>query len=80
MPNLSSKRQTQPLLAIGEAIRRLRRERNISQEGLALLAEIDRSYLGRVERGDNNAAILTLVKIANAMEITLTEMMAEAQL
>jgi len=44
------------------------------------MAEIDRSYLGRVERGDNNVAILTLLKIAGAIETTLTELMAEAEL
>ena len=80
VPNTSKKRQDPALMAIGAAIRRLRIERDISQEGLALLAEIDRSYLGRVERGDNNAAILTCIKIANALQITLTELMAEARL
>jgi transcriptional regulator with XRE-family HTH domain len=80
MSNTSSHRQHRTLVAIGDAVRRLRRERGISQEGLALLAEIDRSYLGRVERGDNNAAILTLQKIADALEITMTEIMMEAEL
>jgi len=80
VPNLSKSRQNKSLLAIGGAIRRLRKERHISQEGLALLAEIDRSYLGRVERGDNNAAILTLIKIADALQIKLTELMAAAKI
>lgn len=52
----------------------------MSQEELSLRAEVDLSYVGRVERGDNNVAMLTLMKIANALEITLTELMAEAEL
>ncbi|MET0268382.1 MAG: helix-turn-helix transcriptional regulator [Duganella sp.] len=43
----------------------------MSQEELALAAGVDRSYLGRVERGDNNPAALTLVKIAAALETTV---------
>lgn len=80
MPNLSKNRQDPVLLALGHAIRRIRLSKEISQENLALLAEVDRSYVGRVERGDNNVAILTLSKLAFAMNITLVELMQEASL
>jgi transcriptional regulator with XRE-family HTH domain len=80
MPNLSRNRQDPVLLALGGAIKRIRLERNISQERLALLAEVDRSYVGRVERGDNNVAILTLVRLANALDISLSKLMKEAEL
>jgi transcriptional regulator with XRE-family HTH domain len=80
VPNLSSQRQNPALVALGSAVRRLRLERSISQEHLALLAEVDRSYMGRVERGDNNVAILTLLKISSALGLTMTELMAEARL
>lgn len=52
----------------------------ISQEKSALLAEVNHSYVGRVERGDNNVAGLTLKRLADALGITMTELMAEAQL
>lgn len=80
MPNLSSQRQNPSLIALGQAIRRMRQTKGISQEKLALLAEVDRSYMGRVERGDNNVAVLTLERIAAAMGVTLAELMAEAGL
>lgn len=80
MPNLSKNRQDALLVALGAAIRRIRLEKKISQENLALIAEVDRSYVGRVERGDNNIAVLTLNRIAVALEISLTELMAEAEL
>jgi transcriptional regulator with XRE-family HTH domain len=58
----------------------MRVSKGISQEALALMAEVDRSYLGRVERGDNNVAILTLVKIAAALETTVADLVVAAQI
>ncbi len=80
MPNLSRNRQNPALIALGGAIRRIRLSKGISQEKLALLAEVDRSYVGRVERGDNNVAILTLARLAHALETTIAELMQEAKL
>lgn len=50
----------------------------ISQEKLALVAELVRGYMGRVEWGDNNVAMLTLSRIATALEITMSQLLAEA--
>lgn len=80
MPNLSPQRYDPSLVALGASIRRARMELGISQEKLALAAEVDRSYLGRVERGDNNVAMLTLVKIAQGLNTTVTHLVAEAKL
>lgn len=80
MPNLSSNRQDPVLTALGAALRSIRLEKAISQERLALLAEVDRSYVGRVERGDNNVAILTLSRLAGALGISLAELMRRAGL
>ena len=62
------------------SVRKLRVERGWSQEQLALSAEIDVSYLGRVERGDNNVAVLRLERIAKALGMTMAELMVEAGL
>lgn len=78
MPNLSSQRQDPLLVAIGNAIRTTRKSRKVSQEKLALLAEMDRSYVGRVERGDNNVAVLKLAQIARALEISLSDLLRAA--
>lgn len=80
MPNLSKNRQDPILVALGDAIRRIRVEKGISQEKLALLAEVDRSYVGRVERGDNNVAMLTLARLAKALGISLMDLMEAARL
>lgn len=80
MPNLSRNRQNPALLALGEAIRRVRLSKSISQEKLALLAEVDRSYVGRVERGDNNVVVLTLARLANALDVSIAQLMKEVGL
>lgn len=78
VPNLSSNRQDPTLIALGQAIRQARVSQGVSQEKLALMAEVDRSYLGRVERGDNNVAILTLARIAHALGVTIASLTANA--
>ena len=70
MPNRSSRARDPTLVALGAAIRRMREARSISQERLALIAEVDRSYVGRVERGDNAVAVLTMIRLAEAMGIS----------
>jgi transcriptional regulator with XRE-family HTH domain len=68
------------LIALGEAIRLARKQRGVSQEKLALIAGVDRSYVGRIERGDNNVAILTLLKLAQALDISVSDLTKEANL
>ena len=80
MPNLSKNRQDPTLVALGEAMKRVRLSKGITQEKLALLAEVDRSYVGRIERGDNNVAMLTLARLASALGVSLAELMSEAGL
>lgn len=50
----------------------------MSQEGLALLAEVDRTYIGNVERGQSNVAVLVLLRIAKALDMPLTLLLKEA--
>jgi len=80
VPNLSKQRQHPALIALGCAIRDARKQQGVSQEKLALLAGIDRSYVGRIERGDNNVAVLTLLKIGQALNINMADLMSAAGL
>jgi len=59
---------------IGENIRTLRRDRGLSQEQLALRAEINASYMGQVERGEKNPTIDVLGKISQALQIPLEKL------
>lgn len=80
VPNLTSRRQDPALVALGDTIKEIRREKSISQERLALMAEVDRSYVGRIERGDNNVAVLTLIRIAAALDVSVAKLMEQASL
>jgi len=67
-------------VALGEAIRYFRVQSGLSQEALALEAEIDRSYLGGIERGEHNVAVMNLVKLAQALGVSLARLMQQARL
>ena len=56
------------LIELGNQIRELRKSKGLSQEQLALQAEVDRSYVGGIERGERNVSFLTLVKIAECLD------------
>lgn len=58
---------------IGQRIRILRKELNLSQEALALKSEVDRTYMTDVENGRRNVSIEILEKIINALKISFTE-------
>ena len=67
-------------MALGEAIRRVRARSGMSQEGLALAADLDRSYIGGIERGEVNVALVNIAKLADAMSLTVEALMGEAGL
>lgn len=61
------------LKKLGERIKQLRKEAGISQEKLAELAGLDRTYINSVENGRRNISIINMEKICIALEISLTE-------
>ena len=56
-------------IVVGRLIRNARLKKEISQEKLALICDIDRSYLGRIERGEVNITIEKLYELATALEM-----------
>ena len=62
------------LRAIGENIRQLRKELNLSQELLSFDAEIPRNQIGRIERGEINTSLVTLLKIATALKVNIADL------
>lgn len=66
-----------PLLtAFGSAIRVVRLRSGLSQEALADRADLDRTYVSGVERGVRNPSLLTLKRIATALDTPLHELLA----
>lgn len=63
-------KQKHPLLIqLGQNIRALRKKIGLSQEALAFQAELDRTYVGGVERGERNIGVLNLCGIAHALGV-----------
>lgn len=58
---------------IGLRIKEIRNEKGVSQETLAHLADLDRTYINSVENGKRNVSIINIEKIANALEISLKD-------
>jgi transcriptional regulator with XRE-family HTH domain len=54
---------------VGENIRKLRKRKGLSQEELALEAEIDLTYLGGIERGRRNPSLMVMSRIADALGV-----------
>ena len=66
------------LAAFGGAVRAARLEQGISQEALADIAGLDRSYMGGIERGEHNIALINIQKVAVALDLTIAELMTQA--
>ncbi len=67
------------LIDFGAAVRSLRLARGLSQEELADLVGIHRTYIGDVERGERNIGLLNVGRIAVALQIPLSALMAEVE-
>jgi len=63
------------LKQLGNRIRDLRIEIDLSQEKLAFACDLDRTYIGSVERGERNISILNIVKISNALGVHPQELL-----
>lgn len=59
---------------LGDRIRKLREERNISQQNLAELCNVEKSNMARIEAGRTNPTLHTMFKISSALKITLAEL------
>ncbi len=57
------------VLTFGKRLREVRKSKGLSQEKLAELAGIDRSYMSEIERGEYNISLLKLYQICDALEV-----------
>lgn len=62
-------------VSFGLKVREQRKLKKLSQEKLALLCNIDRSYMGRIERGEVNVTIEKVYELAKALDITVINLL-----
>jgi transcriptional regulator with XRE-family HTH domain len=68
------RRKTQIQKHFGERVRELRKQKGLSQESLAFACELDRTYIGGVERGERNISLINIYKIAEALGVSAREL------
>lgn len=65
---------TDILKIFGGNVRKIRREKGLSQEELAFKANLHRTYIGMIERAEKNITLINIEKIANALEVNIKEL------
>ncbi len=73
------RRQSPHHEALGAALRELRLAHGTSQEQLALLSGLDRSYVGAIERGEANPSYGKLIRVAETLDLALSEWISRAE-
>jgi transcriptional regulator with XRE-family HTH domain len=63
------------LVLIGKNVSRLRKAKKLTQEDLAGLAEMDRSYLSEIESGYKNPSVTVLLTLAKALDVHVTALL-----
>ncbi len=66
--------KTEENIAFGKRVAQLRKEAGFSQEQFAFECEVDRTYIGTIERGEKSPTLNTIAKIAKALRITKSEL------
>jgi transcriptional regulator with XRE-family HTH domain len=61
-------------IKFGRNLKQLRLQKGISQESLALLADLDRTYIPSIEKGERNVSITVAGKLANALNVEISEL------
>ncbi len=63
------------LILFGSNVQKIRKELNLSQEQLAEKAGLHRTYIGMIERAEKNITLCNMEKIANALNMEITELL-----
>ena len=71
--------EAEPALAFGRAVRAARMEQGIAQEALASLAGIERSHMGKIERGEHMPTLAVILRIARALGRSAGELVLETE-
>jgi len=67
------------LKSFGKNVKEIRLSQEISQEELALKAELDRTYISGIERGLRNVSLINIFKISKALDVTAPELLLDLE-
>lgn len=62
-------------VALGETVREYRKRLGVSQEALAELSDLHRTYIGGIERGERNVSLENIVRLAHALKISPSQLL-----
>ena len=65
------------LMAFGNRLRELRKQRGFSQEELAELSQLDRTYISGIERGTRNVSLSNISVIAKSLDVTVADLVRD---
>jgi transcriptional regulator with XRE-family HTH domain len=68
-----------PHVAFGRALRKLRLAAGLSQEQLGLVSGVQRNFISLIETGQNQPTITTIFKLARALDVKPSQLVAEAE-
>ena len=71
--------EPEPALAFGQAVRAARMEQGMAQEELAASAEIERSHMGKIERGEHMPTLALILRIAAALNRSAADLIAATE-
>ena len=71
---MDEKHESEIQKRFGERVREIRKRKGLSQEALALASELDRTYIGGVERGERNISLINIYRIAEALGVEPREL------
>ncbi len=72
-----NKQDTEILIAFGLRMRTYRQQKNMSQEELAEQTDLHRTYIGSAERGERNVSLINICKIARALDLPVSSLVAD---
>lgn len=66
--------ESEILKLFGDKVREIRKQKGLSQEQLAYKADLHRTYIGMIERAEKNITLVSIEKIANALEVDIVRL------
>ena len=69
------KNKSEILIKFGDRVREIRTQKGLSQEQLASLADVHRTYIGMIERGERNISLTNMAVFAKVFEMSISELL-----